>query len=219
MVIEDDPTLGAGLVTALRSAGYAAQVAGSLASAREMIKAGTWMAVVLDLGLPDGDGLEFLRMLRRDGATLPVMILTAANRRETRLAGLDDGADDYVTKPYDLDEVLARLRALLRRSQGQGSDIVPFESPHGSYELDIGGQVVRANGQTLMLTQREFRVLCVLARRAGRWVSKPDIEYAVYEDAVEIESNTIETAVYGLRRKLGAQTILTARGLGYMIPR
>lgn len=219
LVIEDDPALGAGLVAALRGAGYAARAADSLAAARDALQAETWAALVLDLGLPDGDGLELLRLLRRQGGAVPVMILTATDRRETRLAGLDGGADDYVTKPYDLDEVLARLRALLRRSLGLASDILPFGVPAGAYELDLGGQVARAGARTLMLTQREFRVLSVLVRRAGRWVSKPDIEYAVYEDAVEIESNTIEAAVYGLRRKLGAQTILTARGLGYMIPR
>ena len=219
LVIEDDPALGAGLVAALRGAGYAARAADSLAAARDALQAETWAALVLDLGLPDGDGLELLRLLRRQGGAVPVMILTATDRRETRLAGLDGGADDYVTKPYDLDEVLARLRALLRRSLGLASDVLPFGVPSGAYELDLGGQVARAGARTLMLTQREFRVLSVLVRRAGRWVSKPDIEYAVYEDAVEIESNTIEAAVYGLRRKLGAQTILTARGLGYMIPR
>ena len=219
LVIEDDPALGAGLVAALRGAGYTARAADSLAAARDALQAETWAALVLDLGLPDGDGLELLRLLRRQGGAAPVMILTATDRRETRLAGLDGGADDYVTKPYDLDEVLARLRALLRRSLGLASDILPFGVPAGAYELDLGGQVARAGARTLMLTQREFRVLSVLVRRAGRWVSKPDIEYAVYEDAVEIESNTIEAAVYGLRRKLGAQTILTARGLGYMIPR
>ena len=219
LVIEDDPALGAGLVAALRGAGYAARAVDSLAAARDALQAETWAALVLDLGLPDGDGLELLRLLRRQGGAVPVMILTATDRRETRLAGLDGGADDYVTKPYDLDEVLARLRALLRRSLGLASDILPFGVPAGAYELDLGGQVARAGARTLMLTQREFRVLSVLVRRAGRWVSKPDIEYAVYEDAVEIESNTIEAAVYGLRRKLGAQTILTARGLGYMIPR
>jgi two-component system OmpR family response regulator/two-component system response regulator QseB len=219
LVIEDDPALGAGLVAALRGAGYAARAADSLAAARDALQAETWAALVLDLGLPDGDGLELLRLLRRQGGAVPVMILTATDRRETRLAGLDGGADDYVTKPYDLDEVLARLRALLRRSLGLASDVLPFGVPAGAYELDLGGQVARAGARTLMLTQREFRVLSVLVRRAGRWVSKPDIEYAVYEDAVEIESNTIEAAVYGLRRKLGAQTILTARGLGYMIPR
>ena len=219
LVIEDDPALGAGLVAALRGASYAARAADSLAAARDALQAETWAALVLDLGLPDGDGLELLRLLRRQGGAAPVMILTATDRRETRLAGLDGGADDYVTKPYDLDEVLARLRALLRRSLGLASDVLPFGVPAGAYELDLGGQVARAGARTLMLTQREFRVLSVLVRRAGRWVSKPDIEYAVYEDAVEIESNTIEAAVYGLRRKLGAQTILTARGLGYMIPR
>lgn len=219
LVIEDDPALGAGLVAALRGAGYTARAADSLAAARDALQAETWAALVLDLGLPDGDGLELLRLLRRQGGAVPVMILTATDRRETRLAGLDGGADDYVTKPYDLDEVLARLRALLRRSLGLASDVLPFGVPAGAYELDLGGQVARAGARTLMLTQREFRVLSVLVRRAGRWVSKPDIEYAVYEDAVEIESNTIEAAVYGLRRKLGAQTILTARGLGYMIPR
>ena len=167
LVIEDDPALGAGLVAALRGAGYTARAADSLAAARDALQAETWAALVLDLGLPDGDGLELLRLLRRQGGAVPVMILTATDRRETRLAGLDGGADDYVTKPYDLDEVLARLRALLRRSLGLASDILPFGVPAGAYELDLGGQVARAGARTLMLTQREFRVLSVLVRRAG----------------------------------------------------
>lgn len=215
LLIEDDAVLGHGLKAGLEKSGYVVHLAESVAAAQAILGEDTPHAILLDLGLPDGDGLDFLKALRRQGDRTPVMIVTAAGQRQTRLDGLDGGADDYVTKPYDLDEVLARLRALMRRSRGLASDILPF----GAYELDVSGQVVRCGDQTIVLTLREFRVLSVLAARAGRWVSKTDIEYIVYEDAVDIESNTIEAAVYGLRKKLGAEAIMTARGLGYMVAR
>lgn len=216
LVIEDDPILGEGLKTGLQKAGYSVDLADRLDAAQAVLaRRHQPAAILLDLGLPDGDGLKFLKALRRDGQSVPVMIVTASAQREMRLEGLDSGADDYVTKPYDLDEVTARTRALLRRSRGLAADLVQF----GPYELDLNGQVVRAGERSVLLTQREFRVLSLLTSRIGRWVSKPDIEYAVYEDAADIESNTIETAVYCLRKKLGAEIILTARGLGYMVRR
>lgn len=215
LIVEDDPVLGAGLKAGLEKAGHAVVVAIGIDQARSVMDETPPIALLLDLSLPDGDGMGLLRDLRRRDQRLPVMIVTAAGQRETRLLGLDSGADDYVVKPYDLDEVVARLRGLLRRARGVAGDVLPV----GGYELDLRGQVVRQGEKTLLLTQREFRVLSTLAARAGRWVSKPDIEYIVYEDAADIESNTIEAAVYGLRKKLGNEIILTARGLGYMVPR
>ncbi|MDI7774389.1 response regulator transcription factor [Asticcacaulis sp. EMRT-3] len=216
LVIEDDPVLGEGLRAGLEKAGYSVDLANRLDMADTLLKGRHQpAAILLDLGLPDGDGMRFLKALRRDGQAIPVMIVTAAAQREIRLEGLNCGADDYVTKPYDLDEVTARTRVLLRRARGMAADLSYF----GPYELDLSGQVVRAGERTILLTQREFRVLSLLTSRIGRWVSKSDIEYVVYEDAVDIESNTIETAVYGLRRKLGAEAIMTARGLGYMVRR
>ena len=213
LLVEDDAVLGSGLSTALRRTGLDVRWTRDVGGAREAVDAEVFAAILLDLGLPDGDGLSFLRDLRRGGDVTPVMIVTAVATRDTRLSGLNDGADDYVTKPFDLDEVIARLRALIRRAAGIAGDVVPFDA----FELDLKGQVVRSGKRTITLTAREFRVLSMLVTRAGRWVSKPDLEHGVYDDAVDIESNTIESAVSALRKKLGAHIIVTARGLGYMV--
>ncbi len=213
LLIEDDATLGAGLKTALERTGLPVCWRASAAAARAELDGRGFSAILLDLGLPDDDGLTFLRRLRQAGDATPVIIITANAQRDVRLAGLDGGADDYITKPYDLDEVAARLRVVLRRAQGMASEFLHF----GELELDLKGRVVRAGDKTIRLTQREFRVLALLAARAGRWVSKSDLEESVYDLSVDIESNTIESAIYGLRKKLGPPVILTARGLGYMV--
>ncbi len=215
LLIEDDTALGTGLKAALEQTGLPVCWTTTAAKARDEIDTGRFSAILLDLGLPDEDGLTFLKRLRHDGDATPVIVITANAQRDTRLLGLNGGADDYITKPYDLDEVIARLGVVLRRSQGLASDFVPF----GAYELDLKGRVVKTPEASIRLTQREFRVLAMLAARAGRWVSKSDLEETVYDLSVDIESNTIEAAIYGLRKKLGTQVILTARGLGYMVAR
>ena len=215
LIIEDDATLGSGLKLALERTGLPVQWCISAAESHAALENQAFSAILLDLGLPDDDGLTFLRRLRQGNDTTPVIIITANSQRDIRLAGLDSGADDYITKPYDLDEVIARLRVVLRRSQGMASELLHF----GGLELDLKGRVVRAGDKPVRLTQREFRVLALLAARAGRWVSKADLEEGVYDLSVDIESNTIESAIYGLRKKLGAPVILTARGLGYMVPK
>ena len=215
LLIEDDATLGSGLKTALEQTGLPVCWRTTARDARAEMDDNRFSAILLDLGLPDDDGLVFLKRLRHGGDATPVIVITANAQRDTRLDGLNGGADDYITKPYDLDELIARLRVILRRGQGLASDLVPF----GDFELDLTGRVVKSGDATIRLTQREFRVLAMLAARAGRWVSKSDLEETVYELSVDIESNTIEAAVYGLRKKLGTQVILTARGLGYMVAR
>ncbi|WP_443751310.1 response regulator transcription factor [Asticcacaulis solisilvae] len=215
LLIEDDLALGAGLKAALEQLGYAVDWVVTLDDAEQALDYTAFAAALLDLGLPDGDGLTLLRRLRKRGNGLPILVITARSQRETRLQALNDGADDYVTKPYDLDEVLARLKAVIRRSTGEINGGVRF----GPYELDLEGRVVRQDGKPIRLTAREFRVLSLLVTRAGRWVSKSDIENGIYDDATDVESNTVESAIYGLRKKLGMESIVSARGLGYMVVR
>ncbi|MDC7693662.1 MULTISPECIES: response regulator transcription factor [Asticcacaulis] len=215
LLIEDDRGLGAGLKAALEQLGYGVDWVLTLDEALQALDYGDFAAALLDLGLPDGDGLSLLRRLRKRGHGLPILVITARSQRDTRLQALNDGADDYVTKPYDLDELLARLRAVIRRTRGEINGAVRF----GVYELDIEGRIVRQEGRPIKLTAREFRVLSLLVTRAGRWVSKTDIENGIYDDATDVESNTVESAVYGLRKKLGMETIVSARGLGYMVIR
>jgi len=215
LLVEDDPTLGSGLKMALERTGLPVCWSDSSADAWAQLETQGFSIILLDLALPDEDGLAFLRRLRQGNDSTPVIIITANAQRDVRLAGLDGGADDFITKPYDLDEVIARVRVLLRRSQGMASEFLHF----GDLELDLKGRVVRAGDRSIRLTQREFRVLALLAARAGRWVSKADLEESVYDLSVDIESNTIEAAIYGLRKKLGSSVILTARGLGYMVPK
>jgi two-component system OmpR family response regulator/two-component system response regulator QseB len=215
LLIEDDRGLGGGLKAALEQLGYGVDWVLTLDEALQALDYGDFAAALLDLGLPDGDGLSLLRRLRKRGHGLPILVITARSQRDTRLQALNDGADDYVTKPYDLDELLARLRAVIRRTRGEINGAVRF----GVYELDIEGRIVRQEGRPIKLTAREFRVLSLLVTRAGRWVSKTDIENGIYDDATDVESNTVESAVYGLRKKLGMETIVSARGLGYMVIR
>ncbi len=215
LLVEDDMGLGAGLKVALERQDYGVEWVVTLEDAIRAVDYGSFATALLDLGLPDGEGLHFLRTLRKRGNGLPILVITARSQREARLQALNDGADDYVTKPYDLDEVLARVKALIRRSTGEVNGGVRF----GAYELDLEGRIVRRDGGTIKLTAREFKVLQVLATRAGRWVSKPDIENGIYDDGTDVESNTVESAVYGLRKKLGVEAIVSARGLGYMVVR
>ena len=150
---------------------------------------------------------------RRDAT--PVIIVTASGRGDQKIEGLDAGADDYLVKPFDLDELLARIRAQIRRSEGRVSDVLTVQD----VSLDLGARVLRKGDKVVGVTAKELRVLTVLMRRAGQFVSKDELENALYDDAAGVESNTIEVAVYALRKKLGASVIVTARGLGYMTPR
>jgi len=215
LLVEDDVGLGGGLKTALEKQGYTIIWAVTLEEALHALDYAPFAVVLLDLGLPDGDGLAFMRDVRKRGNGVPVLVITARSQRDTRLEALNGGADDYIVKPYDLDELLARVRAVIRRSTGEVNGAVRF----GACELDITGRVVRCEGRRVHLTAREFKVLSVLVTRCGRWVSKSDIENNIYNDDVDIESNTVEAAIYGLRKKLGVEAIVSARGLGYMVVR
>ncbi|PZQ65080.1 MAG: DNA-binding response regulator [Phenylobacterium zucineum] len=213
LVIEDDATLSDGLRRALHRAGYTVDLARDGEEGLAAASAQTYGAILLDLGLPQVSGMSVLRALRDRGDTTPVIILTANDKSGQKVAGLDGGADDYVSKPFDLDELLARIRAQIRGRDGRASDTLSV----GDVRLDLAGRRVERAGAPAAVTAKEFRVLAELMRRPGRFVSKGELEDALYDGEEGVESNTIEVAVYGLRRKLGADLILTARGLGYMV--
>jgi DNA-binding response OmpR family regulator len=215
LIAEDDPMLGDGLRRALQRAGYTVDLAVTGEEAMAATRAQDYALILLDLGLPAVGGLEALKALRGRRDATPVIIVTARDRPEQKVEGLDAGADDYVVKPFDLDELLARIRAQIRRGEQRTSDAV---SAHG-VSVDLAARTVTLKGEPVAVTAKEFKVLAALMRRMGQFVSKEELEGSLYDDTAEIESNTIEVAVYGLRRKLGSGLIVTARGLGYTIPK
>ncbi|MDE2488260.1 MAG: response regulator transcription factor [Alphaproteobacteria bacterium] len=215
LIAEDDPMLGSGLRRALQRAGYTVDLATTGEETLAAVRAQNYALVLLDLGLPTVSGLDALKDIRARRDATPVIIVTARDRPEQKVEGLDAGADDYVVKPFDLDELLARIRAQIRRGEKRTSDAL---SAHG-VSVDLAARTVSNEGRTVAVTAKEFKVLAALMRRMGQFVSKEELEGALYDDTAEVESNTIEVAVYGLRRKLGAGLIVTARGLGYTIPK
>jgi DNA-binding response OmpR family regulator len=215
LIAEDDLMLGAGLKRALERAGYAADWARTGEEAIAAVAAQSYALMLLDLGLPETDGMEALRAIRGRGQTLPIIIVTAHDRPEQKVAGLDAGADDYVVKPFDLEELLARIRAHIRSREGRASDQLFAHD----VVLDLAARTATKAGAPVALTAKELKVLAVLMRRMGRFVNKAELEAALYDGETDVESNTIETAIYALRRKLGAELIVTARGLGYTVPR
>ena len=215
LIAEDDPMLGDGLRRALQRAGYTVDLAVTGDEAMAASRAQAYELILLDLGLPNISGLEALKSLRGRRDSTPVIIVTARDRPEQKVEGLDAGADDYVVKPFDLDELLARIRAHIRRGEQRTSDAL---LAHG-VQVDLAARTVVVAGEGVAVTAKEFKVLATLMRRMGQFVSKEELEGALYDDTAEVESNTIEVAIYGLRRKLGAGLIVTARGLGYTIPK
>ena len=172
-----------------------------------------FVAVVLDINLPKLSGIEVLKAIRAKKNKIPVLVLTARDTAMQKVEGLDSGADDYLIKPFDLEELLARLRALLRRSEGRAEPTLRC----GEIELDITAKVVQKNGLTVMMTAKEFRILKLLMERAGKFVTKSDIEYYLYSADDAVESNAVEVSIYTLRKKLGSDFIKTIRGVGYMV--
>jgi len=215
LVVEDDPMLASGMLHALQRAGYTVDLATTADEALAALRAQRYALALLDLGLPDGSGLMALREARARRDNTPVIIVTARDRAEHKVAGLDAGADDYVVKPFDLDELLARVRAHIRRGENRASDVLST----AELSVDLTARSVAFRGQPVSLTAKEFKVLAALMRRIGHFVSKEELENEVYDGEAEVESNTIEVTIYGLRRKLAGDLILTARGLGYTIPR
>ncbi|PIB92202.1 response regulator transcription factor [Caulobacter sp. FWC2] len=213
LLVEDDAMLGAAMKRGLEKAGYVVDWAQDGDEALGGLSAQAYETVILDLSLPQVDGIEVLKRMRARRDTTPVIIVTARGRGDQKIDGLDAGADDYLVKPFDLDELLARIRAQIRRAEGRVNDVLRVKD----VALDIGARLVRRGDAAVQLTAKELRVLDVLMRRAGRFVSKDDLENALYDAAGGVESNTIEVTIYALRKKLGTDFILTARGLGYMV--
>lgn len=215
LLVEDDPLLGDGLRAGLRQSGFHVDWVRTGDAAERELRAEPYAAAVLDLGLPMKDGMDVLAAVRRAGVTLPVLVLTAREAVADRVRGLDLGADDYVVKPVDLDELAARLRALVRRAHGQPRERLFAQG----VELDPASRTVRCGGRALLLPSREFDLLHVLMLHAGRVLSREQLEQQLYSWGREVESNAIEVHVHHLRRKLGAGLIQTVRGVGYMIAR
>jgi two-component system response regulator QseB len=213
LVVEDDPLIGRAVVTGLREGGYAVDWVRDGAAAELALSTAVYDLVVLDLGLPRKDGLELLRGLRRGGNDVPVLIITARDGLSDRVTGLDLGADDYLVKPFDLDELLARARAIVRRRLGRTSP----EITYGSLTLDPVRRRVVFRGQTVDLSAREFAVLEALMKEPGAVVSREKLEEAVYGWGEEVGSNTVEVHLHHLRRKLEPQVIRNVRGVGYRI--
>lgn len=215
LVVEDDPLLGDGIQAGLAQAGFGVDwvkdgIAGELA-----FETGSHAAVVLDLGLPRLAGLELLRRMRARGNKTPVLILTARDAIEDRIKGLDSGADDYVVKPFDLHELAARLRALIRRAAGEAAAVLRV----GDIDLDPAARRVRFKGQAVELPAREYALLNALMLAAGRVLTREQLAEKLYAWGEEVESNAIDVHIHHLRRKLAPSVIRTVRGVGYLMPR
>lgn len=213
LVVEDEAQLSAQLAEALGHAGYAVDCAGDGEKAEFMGQTEGYDAVVLDLGLPKMDGLAVLRRWREAGVQVPVLVLTARGSWHEKVLGIDGGADDYVAKPFQMEELLARLRALIRRSSGQSAP----EIRRGGVALDPRASRVTLDGVPVKLTGHEFRVLSYLMHHQGRVISQSELAEHIYALDEDRDSNTVEVFIGRLRRKLGAELIETVRGLGYRI--
>ncbi len=215
LIAEDDQVLADGLLRSLRGAGFAADHVASGSEADAALASHPFDLVILDLGLPKLHGLDVLKRLRSRGATMPVLILTAADSVEQRVKGLDAGADDYMAKPFSLQELEARVRALSRRGLGTASTVLK----HGPMTFDATGRVCYINEQMIELSAREVSLLEVLLQRAGRLVSKDQLVERLCEWGEEVSNNAIEVYVHRLRKKIeqGPIRIATVRGLGYCL--
>jgi two-component system, OmpR family, response regulator len=213
LVIEDDKDLNRQLVSALQEAGYAVDCAFDGEEGAFLGETEPYDAVVLDMGLPKRDGLSVIEAWREGGLRTPVLILTARDRWTDKVQGFDAGADDYVVKPFHMEEVLARVRALLRRAAGHATS----ELCCGLVRLDTRAGRVVVDGNPVRLTSHEYRLLAYLMHHAGRVISRSELVEHLYDQDFDRDSNTIEVFVGRLRRKLGVDVIQTVRGLGYMI--
>lgn len=213
LLVEDDALLGDALQVGLRQAGHAVDWARDGVSAKAALATGDYAAAVLDLGLPRMDGLDVLRHLRAKKKTLPVLILTARDTVDDRIRGLDAGADDYLVKPFDLGELNARLRALLRRAGGQPAPVLAA----GDVTLDPATRRVECKGREVELSAKEYALLHALLQQQGRALSRARLEEHLYAWGDEIGSNTVEVYIHHLRRKLGTEVIRTLRGIGYVV--
>lgn len=214
LVVEDTPDLAETMVRYLRQTGHAVDHAPDLASAEAAMQVASYACVVLDLGLPDGSGLDLLRRRRKAGDRTPVVVATARDQISDRIAGLDAGADDYIVKPFDLGELSARVRASARRGQGQPESRIVL----GDLAVDRAAAKVWREGAEVRLTSREWALFDALVAARGRVLSKAALEEALYAFDDAVEGNAVEVYVSRLRQKLGAGAIQTRRGLGYLVP-
>jgi DNA-binding response OmpR family regulator len=215
LLVEDDGMIAQGLQTALRQASFAVDWMSDGKSASAALQANPFDLVLLDLGLPQCDGIAVLRQLRQRGDATPVIVLTARDDIQSRIAGLDAGADDYIVKPFDLDEVMARMRSVLRRAAGRADPSIQ----HGDLRLDPVTHTVERRGVPVNLSAHEYSVLEALLQRPGAVLSRAQLEDRLYGWDEPIGSNAVEVYIHGLRRKLGTDTIRTLRGVGYIVPK
>ena len=215
LLVEDDSMIGEAVQDLLRAEHYAVDWVRDGELAETALRTQAYDLVLLDLGLPRRDGLEVLRSLRARKNRTPVLVATARDGVAQRIAGLDAGADDYVLKPYDLDELLARIRALLRRAAGRAEPV--YE--HQGVAMDPASREATVQGVPVPLSAREWAVLEALLARPGTVLSRAQLEEKLYGWGDEINSNAVEVYIHGLRKKLGAETIVNVRGVGYMVPK
>ncbi|MDP3168712.1 MAG: response regulator [Polaromonas sp.] len=211
LLIEDDELIAHGILAGLRAHGLTVDSVRTAAHGEAALSAAHCDVVILDLGLPDEDGMRLLQRLRARGVTLPVLILTARDAVQDRVAGLRAGADDYLLKPFDLNELVARLQALLRRAAGRSVDVME----HGPLRLDPASGEVSLHGRAVALSRRELALLTALLSAGGRILSPDQLKDSLYDFSEEIESNALNVHIHHLRRKLGADVIETVRGVGY----
>ncbi len=216
LLVEDDSLIANGVLTALKEQGYVVDWLTDGLHAIEAVNNENFDLVVLDVGLPGKDGFEVLQYIRNSSAknsAVPVLVLTARDAIEDKVTGLDKGADDYLTKPFDVNELIARIRALLRRSHGRARTIIEY----GELTMDPQDYEVTYQGKVVNLSPKEFAILFSLLEKPGKVVSKSKLEESIYSWDSEIESNALEVHIHHLRKKLSSQLIKTVRGVGYML--
>lgn len=213
LLVEDDPLLGDGIRVGLQQSGFVVDWVKDGQAAKLALEAEAYALLVLDLGLPRLSGTELLKWLRATNNDAPVLILTARDTVADRVGGLDAGADDYLIKPFDLDELSARIRALLRRAGGRATPLIV----HGQLEIDPASRQVTLAGKPVELSPREYAILLALLEGAGRALSREQLEQGLYGWGDEVESNAVEVHIHHLRKKLGAELIRTIRGVGYLV--
>jgi len=213
LLVEDDQMMGQAVKVALLQAGYVVDLVDTAEDAEAALDTTSYDMIVLDINLPGKSGLDMVSGLRKRGKDIPVLALTARNTTKQKIEGLQAGADDYLVKPFDLEELLARLQALLRRSNGR----ITSHIRNGAITLDPDARTVQKNGKLIDLSAREFAVLAILMENIGKVLNKQEIEDKLYGWDIEIESNAVEVHISHLRKKLGEHAIKTIRGLGYIV--
>ncbi|GAN68820.1 response regulator transcription factor [Acetobacter orleanensis] len=213
LIIEDEPALGSAVRDRVRQAGHVADWFQTLADGRAALSVSSYDFLLLDLGLPDGNGRDLLREIRQRSSSLAILIMTAQDQVSDRIAGLSDGADDYIVKPYDLDELVARIDAVARRYAALPDNVVTV----GTTRIDLARRQLERDGQTIDLSAREWAIVELLARRPGALCSREQIEDALYGLSDDVESNAIEVFISRIRKKTGSGLIVTVRGRGYSL--